>query len=315
MNFLERKYAEMEAANRFVIAGQYKMVVRGEDGKIRRETDWFDNLILNAGLNRMGTAAAINGCAVGTGTTPPTVSETNLQIPGAWTATTVGSSVHTANTVTPYHHTTDRTYRFALGALNGNYSEVGVGWSSTTMFSRALIVDGVGDPTSIPVSSTEQLDVVYRLRTYVSEVDSVQSITISGVTYSVTKRPAIISSNNSASYGPVGDGLAAPLYSGNNFSSTYYSGPIGAITSQPSGTSSGGGPGSIAAYSNNSYTNTVTATAGLTNANLAGGISSLICGVGNLGGFYFQYGFSTPILKDSTKTLALVFSASWGRRP
>lgn len=137
-------------------------------GSRKLKQDWSNNLILDAGLNRMGdtTSAWVNYCHVGTDNTVPTVSDTGL---GGWVASkTFTTSAYSAKGSAPYYGYKNYSYRFGQGVAAGNLSEVSVGWSATndSMYSRALIVDGAGDPTTITVLSDEYLDVFYELRCY-----------------------------------------------------------------------------------------------------------------------------------------------------
>ena len=126
-------------------------------------TPWFDNIILDSGLNRWGTAASIAGAAIGTGTATPASTDTGLQSESHYTTTGGTGGGSTALGSSPYNNTVTYVYRTTLGSLNGNYTEVGVGWATGQMFSRALILDGGGSPTTISVTSAQQLDIVYQL--------------------------------------------------------------------------------------------------------------------------------------------------------
>ena len=318
MIFLRKKHTEIETpTGRVGMSGQYKLIVRHHDGTTKRETPWFDNIITNAGLNRLGlSAASTSGCAIGTGTAVPLASDTSLQVLGAYTTQGgPGSLVQTAQTSAPYFLTITTVYRFAVGQLAGNYSEVGVGWTDTNMFSRALIVDAAGAPTTITVGATEQLDVVYQLRSYLPTVDTSGSIVINGVTYAITGRAAQITST---SYGNTG---ISPGYAAYPFESsgggTVFSGSIGAVTEYPSGNQSLASSFIQALYSSNSFEKAATLTWDLNNGNLPGGapIKSVRFTSYALGGMCPQYEFMPGIPKDNTKTLSLTYKIGWGRRP
>lgn len=309
MIILKKSYVEAELASKTALAGQFRLVVRGPEGDIRRDTGFFDNIILDSGLNRWGTGAVSGGAAIGTGTSTPLATQTGLDAQAAWTTNAVVNGSAGNSGSAPYYGTLTFTYRFALGALNGNYTEVGIGWASgANMFSRALIVDALGNPTTLTVTSAEQLDVTYVLRAYVPTVDTSTVVTIGGVSTTVTGRAANAST--------VGWGaqmsVSVANYTGNNY--TVYSGGIGAITGSPSGTTSVSPNWSVAAYVNNSRTINITSSWSLTQGNVgAGGIGAFLFLTASNG--YFQFGFSPTIAKDGTKTMTLNCSYSWARRP
>ncbi len=304
---LKRRYIEGETPFPKVgLKGEYRLVKTTESGIVLQDTGWFDNMILDSGLNRWGTGSVINGAAIGTGNLAPAVTQTSLQAQAAYTTNQI-TSTDTAQASPPYYVTSTVSYRFAAGTLNGNYYEVGVGWASGNMFSRALIVDSLGAPTSIAVALTEALDVYYRLRQYPPAADVVASFTIGGVSTTVTSRAASITNAN---YWKAPSGQTQ----GQNYGTypTVYNGAIGAITGTPSGSSAiAPSPSSNPnVYSNNSLQITYYTTWPLLNGNLAGGISAYTL---NVYGCYQQYGFSPAITKDGTKTLVLTTGHSWGR--
>lgn len=229
------------------VKGFYKLeaIKLDEDGnEISRRTcaDWFPNLITDQGLDYMGiNSGYLSYCAVGTGSTPPSFSDTTLVAPVAYTDTTQADSI-TIQPSSPYYVELIVTKRFSTGAAAGNLSEVGMGWDDApnTLYSRALILDGLGSPTTITVLSDEVLDVTYRWRMYIPEVDVTGSTTIGGVSYDYTIRASNVTTLGS------GGGTGAGWYqsisgtvfeiSTNGGVNRAYTGNIGAITGQPAGT-------------------------------------------------------------------------------
>lgn len=311
MMILNRKRIEIEAATTSQMSGEYRMVVRRVDGSVKRDTGWFQNLILDGGLNRIGTNRAGDYCVIGTGTAAPAANQSSLQSLSASVQGYLGFTTG-VQTSAPYFQSVTVTYRFALGSLNGNYSEVGIGWATTQLFSRALIVDQVGAPTTITVLSDEQLDVVYRLRLYAPSADWSGSINISGSTHNFIGRAAYSTNDYWPSFG-------APLFLSSgigvatNAQPQFYDGSIGSVTGGPSGYPISGDLPVNQAYANNSMTSVSVLGAGLSSGNVAGGIKSLV--LWNKGTFAAQYQFTPNIMKDSNKTLSLVVSQSWSRRP
>ncbi len=304
-----KRTPEAEAVSCFGLAGRFRLVVSGPDGSVRRELA-FDNLILDAGLNRLGTDAAIAFCAIGTGTAAPAISQTVLQAQSQNTSTIISSTATNSGASTPRWTGQIYQFRFAIGSLNGNYSEIGVGWSTTLMYARALIVDGGGAPTTITVGAGEQLDVYYERRVYPPAGDVVTTNSIGGVSTTVTVR-----SQNSAN-STVWDASSYPHYNqGGNPLGTFceaYNGAIGAVTGVPSGTSGAPSSASNSAYSNNSYTRNVVVTFAPAEAVLAGGITAAVCRFKMAA---LQVGFSPAIAKTSLNTLVLTYTTSWARRP
>lgn len=307
---------------RMCASGRFKLFKVKNGVRTGEETPWFDNIILDAGLNRWGTGLIISGAAIGTGnTSTPAATDVGLESETHFTPNAgTGHNVITAAGVSPYDNTRTVVYRTVLGQLNGNYVEVGVGWGTGTMFSRALILNGSGFPTSISVAIDEQLDIVYQLSVFPPLADTVNVVTISGVDYTITGRPAQVNATGGAAGGwaaQVGGAIIAP-----NNGYQFYSGGLGAVTTVPSGTTGGGfALPTTNAYVNLSLQRTATYTQGLTQANVAGGIRSALFSWGRNTGSSpdwlaaFQYEFSPVIPKDATKTLALNYSLNWARRP
>ncbi len=298
--------------------GRYMLIKRDALGAEIERTPWFDNIILDSGLNRWGTGGVIAGAAIGTDNTAPAASQTGLLAQTTYTTGAgTGNGTSSALGSSPYNNTYTAVYRTVLGQLNGNYYEVGCGWASGSMFSRALILTGGGSPTSISVTSVQQLDIVYQLSVYPPLTDTgPTTITISGVNYDVTGRACEVSSlsgGGGPSWNPSqATSAIAGTTSLNGLPSTY-TGTLGAITASPSGTA-GGTAATITtnAYSNNSLQRTAYASYSLTQGNVSGGIKSTRFWWGVLAGF--QYEFDPVIPKDSTKTLVLNYSITWARR-
>lgn len=299
-------------------AGYYQFVaikVDAEGNELSRRVaaDWFPNIITDQGLERMGGFSDyVNCCQVGTGSTTPTVLDTGLvsRIAGA----NMTTSSPACTTSAPYYGYETSTYRFAAGVATGNLSEVGVGWDLTgsTLFSRALILDGAGAPTTITILADEILDINYQLRVYPPLADSSFNITISGVVHSCVLRAAnVTNSQHWARF------LGTRILIGENAFNrkcTATDGVIGAITAQPTGTSAAAnGTSVVPAYIPGSLYNDVTHNFGLNDGNLPGGVDALYTANADCAGCY-QISFSPPIMKDNTKTLALTFRISWSRK-
>lgn len=153
-------------------AGRFKtMVSGGRRGTI--EYPWQKNLILDAGIYRIlsnNTSGVLNHISVGAGSTAPSVGQTQL----------ASKIAHTNRNRTLSHGYdfggefgwTKLQVQFAQGAAAGNISELGVGWDGTNLFSRALVLNSEGNPTTITVLPDEFLTVIYELRSWYVVPDS-----------------------------------------------------------------------------------------------------------------------------------------------
>jgi len=149
------------------LKGRYKLRVHDGRGNNRLETDWFDNLITDNGLNLIGeTKDFLANFSVGSGSTAPANSDTALvsevATTGSTASATVGSVSRSIDAV-QRECSIIREYEFGEGVAAGNLSEIGIGWYNTNLFSRALILDGALSPTTITVLSNEFLTVTYEL--------------------------------------------------------------------------------------------------------------------------------------------------------
>lgn len=295
------------------MAGRFKLeAVNVETGERRELAPWFNNLITDAGLNAWGTDSIGSYCVVGTGSAAPAVTDTALANKLAHTNNII-SSAPGGSATAPYYASFTQVYRFAAGVATGNVSELGIciGSSSTQVFSRTLVKDGSGNPTTITVLASEALDVTYELRLYPPAADLPHSTVIAGVTYTGVARAANVTGFTSPGYTWfLGNSLGSPIdIQVPGFQPRVYTGDIGAVTALPSGTYEGVPVSVQDAYSNNSRQRTGTMTVGLTQGNI-GGIATVLIPT-RLGAY--QISFSPPIPKDATKVLTLGLTLSWSR--
>lgn len=304
-----------EVEQKFELEGLFNMVVRdARTMEIKRETGFFKNIITNSGLEILATKGGINGCAVGTGNNTPLVTDTILQAQIARTTTAIGTTTYPSSAVSPYYSAIRRTYRFQEGAAAGNLSEVGIlhtdNGASTpaTLFSRSLIKDSSGNPTTITVLSNEILDVVYECRTYALETDIVvPGIIILGNSYTFTIRTAEAAAGN---YYNVPDG---GMSSGLRMGLSAYTGTIGPITGNTAGTLIGSADwGVTAAYVANSYTRKWAITFSLTQGN--GTHASYRTSFDSSQRPVYQMAISPAFVKNNTMALTFNMSFSWSRK-
>lgn len=171
------------------ISGHYQMVVRRADGTVKEERS-FDNMILDSGLKFLAVGWSVDEqcktCHVGLGNTPVSPEQVGL---AAWQANTQdnGPGAMGFIAVPGENAYMERTYvkRFAIGQAAGNLAEVGFGngWGSAVLFSRALIRDAQGNPTTLTVLLNESLDVIYKVRIYMPNAATESDVVVGGVSY------------------------------------------------------------------------------------------------------------------------------------
>lgn len=284
------------------LSGRYQVKVFDRFGKIRLITPWFDNLVTDVGLNRIGLGSFLTHCSVGTGNTSPTASDTAL-VSLIGTTTTIISQAPGANSVEPYYGTRIITYSFLVGEATGNLAEVGVGWDSG-LFSRALMVDGNGDPTVITVLADESIAITYELRNYVPVNDVNFTADVDGITRNCVARAAYATSGSTTlGWGITGDVVSAHIVDA-------YNGTLGVITSAPSGVMSSV-TGSTAVYVNNSNEIGMSSIWALAQGNLVNGMSAFLLRTNGLG--CYQFSVDPPINKLSTNILSMAFKVLWSR--
>lgn len=322
---IRKPQCEIETGAKTTLQGRYRIVATKLDGRSRVVADWFENLILETGLVGMGLNHYCTTCVVGTGNAAPDTAQTSLQNLLAST-TTVNARQFGTNDGFPYYGWARRTYRFATGVATGVISEVGVGWSSVGLFSRSLIKDSEGNPTSMVILSDETLDVTYELRLYANTTDQVSVRTIGGAEHTCTIRPAGLSSvarwagdagtlESQTAANVTGIGLR-PLIFGSTATHEWQIGSsaddMTTFLSQPSvvNESPHWATKTVAGYLNDKTTRG-TATWGLNYGNYAGGIKAVTWTTLGLG--TYQIGFNPPIPKTGAHIFTLNLAVSWDR--
>lgn len=328
MNILTRRTKIIEPHRPLTLrprcAGWWKLEAIRPDGRRRVVADWFPNLILDVGLDLPGQDGAfIDACAVGTGNSAPDVSDTGLDAEVAVT-TTKQAATNGSNEGSDHYCWVRVVFRFGAGAAAGNLSEIGIKCTSPDKFlSRALILDGDGDPATITVLSDEVLDATYEFRLYPPLTDADSVMTVSGVDYDVTMRAAFVGTWT-LQHGGLGGGQG---FSGGftaQRGSLYLStSTLGAITAGPTGTAalSAVSGGANSPYVPGTYVQDFSYTWGLDDGNVSGGAAAVLITAGaratsDSGGCHMQFQMSVdpPLPKDDTNNLVLNFRTSWARR-
>jgi hypothetical protein len=309
---------------RVQLAGRIRLQTIRPDGTVHLDTGFFHNLITNAGLDLIGSGnAGLGQFVVGTSNTAPANTDTGLV---AQVASTTTQQVFTsaANQGAEHYAVVTETKRFSAPGVAHNLQECGVkgGASNATLWSRALILDGVGAPTTLVWAADEALDMTYELRIYPPAADVDTTMDVAGVTYDIRIRQA-----NAGAWQPVTNASMPGIKGGWGFAqgALAYSGAIGAVTGAPAGTSGNDTSDVNSAYVNGNYYRDFTSTWGLTAGNVGGIVSFVVnCGTySNAGaqtaGMRFQVGILSggtgSIPKTGSNQLSMNWRHSWARRP
>ena len=303
------------------LQGEYNIHIKRGDGTIE-ETGWFKNLILNQGLDRLGETSGvpvINYAQVGSGTATPTATDTQLQTYVAGSSYVGAATSATSSGAPDYYAELTYQFVFAQGTVVATIAEVGVGWDNvagSNLFSRARILDGSGNPTTLSITSFDQLTVFYRVRIYPPVTDTTGTLTIGSTPYNYTIRAANIS--GWASVNALTQSVQFSTVGYANFADAWEPGvALGPITGSVTGSytpNSSGTSTSMASYVPGTYYTDGTITWGVTQANGTGGFQGITWrwGIPYLQ-FSFQMVFDAPIPKDNTKQFNITFRFSWAR--
>lgn len=308
------------------LGGQFRLVVSkdAECKQVVKDTGFFNNLITNTGMNRIGEVTTEasdsivsfrNLCGrfvVGSGSAEPQFTDTALQNPVAF-APGVPSLVNESSNYERGWYEITVQYQFGQGQAAGNLSEIGIQYANASgpLWSRALILDAQGNPTTITVLPDDFLTCYYTLRIMIPKEDAVFNINVDygedGVVPTVvTGRPLCANSSSPQS----GWGLQT-AYTGFNAYLLFFDGGLADPTaSDPLGLIVGHTAGfSTVSYVTNSFQRYVTSTLGLNEYNSQ---QLRTARINALMGCW-QIEFNPPLQKDNTQTMQLTFGYSWAR--
>lgn len=308
------------------ISGKYRMVVSRDSSlnEITHDTGFFPNLITDVGMNRIGTVntntddalvvfnALCGRFVVGSGSRVPEFSDTALQNVVAYAHTSPLKDSQSSSYSRGYSEIVVR-HRFPQGAAAGNLSEIGIQHTSSSgpLWSRALILDGNGEPTTITVLESDFLTCYYTLRIMIPQDDAVfnTSVEVDGVDIptAITIRPMSTNSPYSATGWGLQTGISGNYgvcrgYTGGLSTPTAYT-PLGDMVPW-----SGSPIFSLVPYVQGSFQRFFGITAGLTGLN--GELRTLTFGAG-MGNWQME--FDPPLQKNNTQTMGLTFGYSWAR--
>lgn len=314
------------------LSGHFDLVAVKPDGT-ERPLASFTNMITDAGLDFFcsntaatplhdnGSASIVGAFTVGASGEPENPSHTSLIAPIATVYGVNNFSDHqfavTALPGDPYVWRCVKTRRFGAGAAAGNIAEVGVGWylpnrSGFTLFSRALVKDDLGEPTTVQVGSDEYLDVTYTLFIQFDISDKPFTLNLSSGSHNGVLRPGEVSAAASR-YVSMGLLLTGnySLSAGNPW---YVSrGGLGDITGRITGslTQTSRQTG-LVPYIPGSFFRDVDFILGLSTGNITGGFTALHVGLASWVGYQFSFDPAIPKTGDHIFSIRVRISIGRG---
>lgn len=336
--------SEIIAKQHMGLTGHYKIKTKDAYGNVKQETPWFGNLVTNLGLESLTQGEGADYVAgtntnaglsqfrfsrgmllFGTGTTPPQVTDTALEnqvyaldgrtFPGGF----INEAVYNAEDETQSYVESLMSYTDSSFPETLTITEVGVRAVSNShcpLFSRSLIKDANGNPSSITIDQGDYVEVTYRLRAY-PFLNGITEGQVAGYTYkfapmNFSTRWALLFRNRisptSASLavrGSITDFSLDENHSINNHygRSDFYLFPVSSSISVDNGV----------------LRLSTTASFGSAEGNYANGISgislpwlwgSTLTGMDRTGSLVMA--FDPPIPKDDTKVLIIKFEITFG---
>ena len=290
------------------LGARFKLVARkASTEEITRETEWFKNIVLDTGLNRMSVGTWIDRVRVGSGNSTPVASQTQLDNTIASTTTVLGGSesISKQTTTSPYYVAAKRTYRFAEGVAAGNISEVGCGWGvGLALWNRALVKDLNGNPTTITVLSDEFLDVIVEVRYYPTQ-------SFSGNFNLLDKTGAIVSNHTFTGLPEFTESGAPSFNQVVGLRGFLFSGSMNNITTTPS--SLLGDVVSTSTYPSPKTLTCVNSFPLTTGNGSIRTVRQLFSTISSGSGTTYKFEINPPIVKTDQMVLSFKFSISWNR--
>jgi len=316
------------------IAGYY--FVELIDAKTQQvKQSWsFKNLVVNQGLNSMSLGSGsiytlTNWAAVGGGSTPPSGTDNGLQIEFSGRTDSDGGIQDvmcgfSGSIQSGSYGAFRRTRLFTEAQGNGTIAEIGFFANSigNSIFSRALILDVSGSPTTITKTSDDQLRVTYEIRSYAPFSDVTGSFTWGSTTYNYRIRPCNVGQiewGTAVQRIPLGpDYQSVALANGTNIPSPNMNAYEGFVLQAYSGSASGSNKTTNSSanrlpYTTGSFFRDVEYIfePGVANFPISGFTIECFANTFNSARYEtFQMAVSPPIVKNSLQRLSLTFRQS-----
>lgn len=285
------------------VQGLFKFEVRRANNDLVSETSFIPNLVLDQGLELLGTHSPIEFCKVGSGVTTPQKSDIDLEN----TIATTSSVPDNTQPISGFNADegyvwTRKIFRFNQGEATGNVSEVGVGGNGK-LFNRSIVRDSTGLFATVTVMGDETLDVTVEIRAYLDQESRTYNVMMSGINYTLRTEPLFEV------------GVPPYLFGGgvHQYQPAGYSSGITSRVSRPSqivdGFTGGGSTHSTREYVAGSKEKVFDCYWGLSAGNAAPSRTFVIpTSIGS-----YQTEFSPTIPKTSDHILKLTFKISWDR--
>lgn len=274
----------------------------------------FKNLILDTGLQRIGQNDDwYRWLHLGSGTQAPHPLQNALQ-----NATYKGSSVAPSNSYSSGINIEDplnpycwmiRVFRVSPRGENRTYSEMGVGWNDSNLFSRTLIKDPLGLPSSISILGDEYLDVTYEVRMYMPVDTATYTVTPTGddkEPRTITVRGSNLNTSSSTMGWSIGGSI---LNNSGSYNNRFWTGGIQGLYQQPSGS----GVGSGFNYTSRLRTSDTSCEFHFTRE-LPDNIGHIRSIQISQQAYCFQMELDPPFDKSNEERFGFSYSISWGRR-
>lgn len=237
-----RRYHEIESRAQVGVCGYYMgKAIKPGIGVVREfgTSVPVPNLITDIGMDALGSGGSFLRMHLGTGTTPPQFTDTQLQNFGVNVLATNGSATFSSSGSSPWYGQIAITWTSAVGGATGTWYEIGVSNQNTNgnLRSRALILDNDLNPTGFTVQADEQFQGTYIFRIYAPSSDYPETVALSGTNYdTITRAIAVnVANNNSPGNWAPKIQASAPFNAATNECRPYTGGLVSETSSAPTG--------------------------------------------------------------------------------
>lgn len=168
--------------------GEFHLIVTRANGDVEEAT--FPNMLLDNAF--ASSTPTLTYCTVGSGTTPPAGTDTQLVSRLGSNLSSVGTTVELSTVFVGSVATVARksTFVFAAGGVVGNVSELALyksnPISAVNIVVRALVTDVNGDPTTITLGAGDQLTIEHTLYVDIETRPTPTVMNINGTDHTVS---------------------------------------------------------------------------------------------------------------------------------